>query len=229
MLQSGTIDPEASHTRIPGIWAKLRTLYDLEQLNEREDAIFTSLDDKAGSYWRDFELVGGDGDEVSKGENGSGEAGGFEALMWERRLAPEGTPGGSDWGAGSPGTGAGDEKAETSTATDEARSSPVPSTLGRGTRSGGRKGRVNVLKDEMEVDSSPVGSGRASRRTSKAASEVDEDQVMEDADDDDEDGEGDESGSSSDDQDDGDDRRGSIAKRGRGGRRGRGKRGRRRG
>ncbi|KAH0415139.1 hypothetical protein KCU90_g14975, partial [Aureobasidium melanogenum] len=38
LLSNGYIHPKAPHTRIPGIWAKLHDLYDLEALDEREDA-----------------------------------------------------------------------------------------------------------------------------------------------------------------------------------------------
>ncbi|CAD0050796.1 unnamed protein product [Aureobasidium pullulans] len=38
LLSNGYIHPKAPHTRIAGIWAKLHDLYDLEALDEREDA-----------------------------------------------------------------------------------------------------------------------------------------------------------------------------------------------
>ena len=38
LLSNGYIHPKAPHTRIPGIWAKLHDLYDLEALDEREDS-----------------------------------------------------------------------------------------------------------------------------------------------------------------------------------------------
>lgn len=38
LLSNGYIHPDAQHTRIPGIWAKLRDLYDLDALDQREDA-----------------------------------------------------------------------------------------------------------------------------------------------------------------------------------------------
>jgi MRG-binding protein len=38
LLSNGYIHPRAPHTRIPGIWAKLHDLYDLEALDEREDS-----------------------------------------------------------------------------------------------------------------------------------------------------------------------------------------------
>lgn len=38
LLENRYIHPKAAHTSIPGLWRKLNTLYDLEALDEREDA-----------------------------------------------------------------------------------------------------------------------------------------------------------------------------------------------
>ncbi|KAK3670865.1 hypothetical protein LTR78_009309 [Recurvomyces mirabilis] len=38
LLENGYIHPRAEHTKPAGIWTKLQTLYDLETLDEREDA-----------------------------------------------------------------------------------------------------------------------------------------------------------------------------------------------
>jgi MRG-binding protein len=38
LLENRYIHPKAPHTSIPGLWRKLNTLYDLEALDEREDA-----------------------------------------------------------------------------------------------------------------------------------------------------------------------------------------------
>ncbi|TKA82031.1 hypothetical protein B0A49_00169 [Cryomyces minteri] len=73
-----------AHTRIPGIWAKLRTLYDLEALDEREDAHAVneahdtrhpdsespSSTDSAASDYDSFELPTEE----------------FADMMWARRL-----------------------------------------------------------------------------------------------------------------------------------------------
>jgi len=73
------------HTRIPGIWAKLRSLYDLEALDERENRHAGNItpepspmdegmdeedSDNDGSGWREYAL-----DEDKFGD-----------LMWERRF-----------------------------------------------------------------------------------------------------------------------------------------------
>lgn len=202
LVNQGIINPEDSHTSIPGIWQKLGSLYDLDKLDEREDAIIDVADDasKGVEYWRDFELPRED----------------FEELMWQRRLAPDGTQ--------SPDFS---RRESTVADTDEPRSSPIPGSArgsGRGGRGSRRGGRLSRLQNELETE-------RSSRRTSKAPSNADEDQVMEDAGDDDEDQE---SGSEEEDSEEQeqeqeeDDKKGG-SRQGRGGRRGRGRPPRRRG
>lgn len=145
-------------------------------------------------YWRDFELPRED----------------FEAMMWERRLAPEGTS--------SPEMS---RRESTVADTDEPRSSPVPGakSAGRGGRAGARKsGRLSRLKDEVETENE-----------SKATSVADEDHTMEDVDEEEE-----ESGSGDDETEEDEQEeatpRWSAKRGGRGGKRGRGRaRGRRRG
>lgn len=198
LLNQGVINPDDPHTSTAGIWRKLGSLYNLARLDEREDSIIdTAADDssKGSPYWRDFELPRED----------------FEELMWQRRLAPDGTA--------SPDLS---RRESTVADTDEPRSSPV-SGSGRGSvrggRTGRRGGRLSKLQNEIETE-------KSSRRTSKAPSVADEDQVMEDAEDNEDDqasGE-DEEEEESDEQEE-EEKRGST-KRGRGGRRGRGRRGR---
>jgi len=171
MFNQGVISPEDAHTTARGIWEKLKSLYDLAKLDEREDSIVNDGVDESGevvAYWRDFELPRED----------------FEALMWERRLAPDGTqsPGGS-------------RRESTVADTDEPRSSPVSGRGSvRGGRSSGRRsGRLSKLQNELETQ-------KSSRRTSKAASVVDEDHVMEEAPGDEE---GQDSGNEAEDESDG--------------------------
>ncbi|KAK5045983.1 hypothetical protein LTR84_008769 [Exophiala bonariae] len=155
MISQGVTSAEDAHTTAAGIWAKLGSLYDLEKLDEREDSIIDGEDSKGDDYFRDFELPRED----------------FEELMWQRRIAPEGTQ--------SP---AMSRRASTVADTDEPRSSPVPGkgSVRGGRGSGRRGGRLSRLQNELETEKT------SSRRTSKATSVADEDQVMEDADDDDE-------------------------------------------
>jgi MRG-binding protein len=223
LIQTGAINPEDSHTSTQGIWRKLGTLYDLEKLDEREDSVITEQGSASGSkggsdgddYWREFELPRED----------------FEALMWQKRFAPDG---GSAFGSSrpqSPATVTGTRRESTVAETDEGRSSPVSVSGGRGGRGrgrGARGGRLSRLQNEVE-------SSKGSRRTSKAPSTAEvEDEVMEDADDDDEEAEDEdeeEEGSEEqedDEEEDASTKRGPASKRGRGGRGGRGRRGRRR-
>ena len=150
MINAGVIKLEDEHTSTSGIWKKLKSLYDLEKLDEREDSVMSDETDEKGKvtvpYWREFELPRDD----------------FEAMMWDRRLAPEGTS--------SPEMS---RRESTVADTDEPRSSPVSNRGGgRSGRGSARKsGRLSRLKNELETE-------RSSRRTSKAGSMVDEDQQM---------------------------------------------------
>lgn len=202
LLSQGVINAEDPHTTISGIWAKLSTLYDLSKLDEREDSVADISDDpaKGSAYFRDFELPHED----------------FEDLMWQKRLAPEGTQS-PEWS----------RRGSTVADTDEPRSSPNPggSTrssvrgTGRTTRRGGRSSR---LQNEIETE-------RSSRRTSKANSVADEDHTMDDAGDENEEGPatGEEEESEEDEEQEPEEKKGGSTRGGRGGRRGRGRRGRR--
>ncbi|KAF7597638.1 hypothetical protein BBP40_000116 [Aspergillus hancockii] len=108
MKSQGYAPSHAEHTRIPGIWKKLGTLYNLPALDEREDSLITDTsDDVDGSreLYCPFELP----------EDEYGE------LMFERRLAMEGSV--------SPvqSTHAESRRGSTAADTDDPRSSPGPS------------------------------------------------------------------------------------------------------
>src|SRR6266480_2362873 len=84
-----------SHTRIPGIWAKLQALYDLEALNEREDR-------HAGYVTPDRSSVGEDGAEEEEEEEEGNNIGWkefalnedeFGEMMWARRLKRDNSEG----------------------------------------------------------------------------------------------------------------------------------------
>ncbi|KAK7892907.1 hypothetical protein LTR67_007144 [Exophiala xenobiotica] len=209
LLSQGVINAEDPHTTISGIWAKLSSLYDLSKLDEREDSVTDISDDpaKGSAYFRDFELPHED----------------FEDLMWQKRLAPEGTQS-PEWS----------RRGSTVADTDEPRSSPNPgggstrssvrgtgtvTGTGRTTRRGGRSSR---LQNEIETE-------RSSRRTSKANSVADEDQTMDDAGDEDEEepATGEEEESDEEEDEEPEEKKGGSTRGGRGGRRGRGRRGRR--
>ena len=200
MLASGVVNEDDEHTSTNGIWKKLGTLYDLDRLDEREDSVMSDGQDEKGKtvpYWREFELPREE----------------FEDLMWQQRLAPEGTS--------SPEMS---RRESTVADTDEPRSSPIPGKgTGRGGRGSARKsGRLSKLQNEVET-------ARSSRRTSKAGSTTGagEDQEMEDV-------EGEEEGDGSDENEEDDaeeeEKKGGGRRGGRGGARARaGRRGRRRG
>ena len=199
MLGQGVINLTDDHTSTSGIWRKLESLYDLPRLDEREDSIVADgMDDdgKSLSYWRDFELPRED----------------FEAMMWDRRLAPD--------GGSSPEYS---RRESTIADTDEPRSSPVSNRgAGRGGRGSARKsGRLSRLQNELDTE-------RSSRRTSKTGSVADEDQPMEDVDDEETNEGEDEEDEEEDDQED-EDKTKAGRRSSRGTHRGRGRRGRRRG
>ncbi|ETN36679.1 uncharacterized protein HMPREF1541_08957 [Cyphellophora europaea CBS 101466] len=195
LLNEGLINETDGHTTVTGIWKKLGTLYDLPRLDEREDSVVNdSPEDESHNYFRDFELPGDD----------------FDAMMWDRRLAPDGTS--------SPEMS---RRESTVADTDEPRSSPVPGKGSTRGRAGARKsGRLSRLQNEVETDS-----------RSKSASIADEDHSMEGVDEGDggeESGNGDEE--SEEEEHDEDDKKTEAKKSTRGGKRGRGsRRGRRRG
>ena len=242
LLASGLVNPEDTHTSTSGIWRKLNSLYDLKALDEREDSIIydgSGVSESGGGgggeergqsetrsmsssketqgatseklYWREFELPRDE----------------FEELMWQRRLAPDGSVMES-----SPPTvvGVGGRRGSTVADSDELRSSPVSVSgrtgSGRGRGRGRRGGRLSRLQNELETES-----GKGSRRTSKAASVVEqEDEAMEDVDEEGDEGSGSDEDEESDEsaEEEAETKRGAGSKRGRGGGRGRGRRGRRR-
>ena len=168
MASQGAItSPTDTHTTIPGIWAKLSTLYNLPILDDREDSLLNHdlllPDDETG----DVELYS----PFALPENEYG------AKMFARRLDPDGSRSPPDEEAG----GRPPSRRESTVAdTDEPGSSPAP-----GGRRSGRKARTpaaargpRVSKLQHEIDGGRGGS--SSRRTSKATS-VNEDEAMEDA------------------------------------------------
>ncbi len=48
MIGQGVVNPDQEHTKIPGIWEKLGSLYNLPILDEREDSIMNDLPDDDG-------------------------------------------------------------------------------------------------------------------------------------------------------------------------------------
>ncbi|PWY94873.1 CT20-domain-containing protein [Aspergillus sclerotioniger CBS 115572] len=78
MKSQGYAPAHAEHTRIPGIWKKLGTLYNLPALDEREDSLITDTPDDIDAsreFYCPFELPADE----------------YGELMFERRLAMEGS------------------------------------------------------------------------------------------------------------------------------------------
>ncbi|GES59187.1 CT20 family protein [Aspergillus terreus] len=135
MKSQGYAPSHAEHTRIPGIWKKLGTLYNLPALDEREDSLITDASDDADStkeLYCPFELPDDE----------------YGEMMFERRLAME--------GSASPvhSTRAESRRASTVADTDEPRSSPAPSR-GRKPGRGGRHSTRGTRSSRLQVEVEP--------------------------------------------------------------------------
>ena len=84
LLTNGYINPGAPHTRMPGIWAKLRSLYDLEALDERENTHnlpwSTGSDDEADELSAEGRDAAEDEPDFELPEDEFGD------LMWRQRF-----------------------------------------------------------------------------------------------------------------------------------------------
>lgn len=157
MITQGVINLDQEHTKTPGIWAKLGSLYNLPILDDREDSIMNDIpaDDVDGGI---IELYS----PFSLPEEEYGD------LMFAKRI--------NENGSESPERDPSTVRESTVADTDEPGSSPAPGRRGaaataRSTRTPKARGR-RISKLQNEVESS-------SRRTSKATS-VNEDETMED-------------------------------------------------
>ncbi|EAW07552.1 uncharacterized protein ACLA_022660 [Aspergillus clavatus NRRL 1] len=134
MKSQGYAPSNCEHTRIPGIWIKLGTLYNLPALDEREDSLITEpSDDPDGSkdFYCPFELPGDE----------------YADLMFERRLAMEGSA------SPNPSAHADSRRGSTIADTDETRSSPVPSRGRKGTRGRPATRGTRSMRLQVEVES----------------------------------------------------------------------------
>ncbi|KAL4795648.1 chromatin modification-related protein EAF7-domain-containing protein [Aspergillus venezuelensis] len=174
MKTQGYAPSHAEHTRIPGIWKKLGTLYNLPALDEREDSLITDASDDAGGkeVYCPFELP----------EDEYGD------MMFERRLAMEGSP--------SPGPS---EQAESRRGsivadTDEPRSSPAPSRgrkSGRGGRGRGtRSSRLQVEVESQQQSSESEEEDQDSEEEQEESEEEESEDTKEESDEEDGEGEG---------------------------------------
>ena len=124
----GAINPADEHTRIPGLWEKLGTLYNLPILDEREDSVVNDTADESGEMGELYSPFA-----LPKEEYG--------ALMFDRRLDPNGSK--------SPTL---DSMRESTVAdTDEPGSSPAPGRgPGRTSRVAPKGSRASKLQKEVE-------------------------------------------------------------------------------
>ncbi|KAL1969376.1 hypothetical protein VTN77DRAFT_9569 [Rasamsonia byssochlamydoides] len=151
MKSQGYAPAHEEHTRIPGIWKKLGTLYNLPALDEREDSIIADGSDE--SEYCPFELPEDE----------------FGELMFSRRLAAERSSSPAE--SGQPESRRGSTVGDT----DEPRSSPAPSRgrRGKGPRTTTR-GTRTTTRLQVEVEN-------LKKPSSDRASAADEDEEMEDA------------------------------------------------
>jgi MRG-binding protein len=154
MTSQGVVNPSDEHTKIPGIWEKLDSLYNLPILDDREDSIMNDLPDESEEVVELYSPFSLPEDE-------------YGAKMFARRLEPDGSKSPDE-----------DPSRRESTVadTDEPGSSPAPGRRsGRKARTPARAARVSKL--QHEVDSSR----RTSKATSVNEDETMED-LAEDAD-----------------------------------------------
>ncbi|KAJ5188393.1 Chromatin modification-related protein EAF7 [Penicillium cf. griseofulvum] len=132
LKSQGYAPSTAEHMRIPGIWKKLGSLYNLEALDEREDSVITDVnedDEGSSEMYCTFELPYDE----------------YGDMMFERRLAMEESLSPVTSRASRAG---GSRRGSTVADTDEPRSSPVPSR-GRASRPSTRGTRSTRLQVEI--------------------------------------------------------------------------------
>ncbi|KAL4895941.1 chromatin modification-related protein EAF7-domain-containing protein [Aspergillus ambiguus] len=152
MKSQGYAPSHAEHTRIPGIWKKLGTLYNLPALDEREDSLITDASDDGDSsrdLYCPFELPDDE----------------YGEMMFERRLAMEGSA------SPSHSTHAESRRGSTVADTDEPRSSPAP-PRGRKAARGGRHSTRGTRSSRLQVEVEPP---RKDSGTAEEEEESDED------------------------------------------------------
>ncbi|KAI9684386.1 MAG: hypothetical protein M1829_002196 [Trizodia sp. TS-e1964] len=157
------------HTRIPGIWAKLKTLYNLEAIDQRENSLGSELDEEISVAARDVYFP------FSLPEDEFGE------MMFAKRLKPE--------GSSSPPTLS---KVQTSTsrrvrtnqsiggagasAKGDTEEAPTRPKRGRPAGRGRGRGRVGRAKPEGRKSVSASDAGSTVQTTDTPASEDEDEQ-----------------------------------------------------
>ncbi|KAL2853320.1 chromatin modification-related protein EAF7-domain-containing protein [Aspergillus pseudoustus] len=161
MKSQGYAPSHAEHTRIPGIWRKLGSLYNLQALDEREDSLITETSDDVDGkeIYCPFELP----------EDEYGD------LMFERRLAMEGSP------SPVPSGQAESRRGSTVADTDEPRSSPAPSR-GRKPGRGGRPAVRGTRSSRLQVEVEPRRESSTSEDENAESEEENEESEEEESD-----------------------------------------------
>ncbi|CAG8005146.1 unnamed protein product [Penicillium salamii] len=145
LKSQGYAPSTAEHMRIPGIWKKLGSLYNLEALDEREDSVITDANDEedgSSEMYCPFELPYDE----------------YGDMMFERRLAMED----SLSPVASRTSRAGESRRGSTVAdTDEPRSSPAPSR-GRNSNRSARPSTRGTRSTRLQVEIGPGSQGKTS-------------------------------------------------------------------
>ncbi|KAJ5561607.1 Chromatin modification-related protein EAF7 [Penicillium sp. DV-2018c] len=145
LKSQGYAPSTAEHMRIPGIWKKLRSLYNLEALDEREDSIITDVnedEDGQSEMYCPFELPYDE----------------YGDMMFERRLAMEESLSPVTSRASRAG---GSRRGSTVADTDEPRSSPAPSRGRKSTRNA-RTSTRGTRSTRLQTEIGSESQGKAS-------------------------------------------------------------------
>ncbi|KAJ5481984.1 hypothetical protein N7475_000796 [Penicillium sp. IBT 31633x] len=145
LKSQGYAPSTAEHMRIPGIWKKLGSLYNLEALDEREDSIITDVneeDEESSEMYCAFELPYDE----------------YGHMMFERRLAMEESLSPVTSRASRAG---GSRRGSTVADTDEPRSSPAPSR-GRKSNRSARPSTRGTRSTRLQVEIGPGGQDKIS-------------------------------------------------------------------
>ncbi|KAI3338785.1 chromatin modification-related protein EAF7-domain-containing protein [Ustulina deusta] len=162
-LRNHGFDPDVeTHTRIPGIWTKLRQFFDMEMIDERDNSFdyVRSLggDEAPEEIYKDFDLPPND----------------FHDLMWARAAADENEP--DNWtdsdAEGENHTGA-TKKQTRKRKRGDAATTDAASVAGSTTAKTRRSSTVEDTDQETPVASSPVSrSARGARSQKRAAAKA---------------------------------------------------------
>ncbi|KAI9877848.1 MAG: hypothetical protein M1830_002651 [Pleopsidium flavum] len=157
LRNNGYTTPEDGHTRIPGIWEKLGSLYNLDALDERENSIGDDVSDDsdpAKEPFSQFRLPQAD----------------FGDRMFNRRLAPDGSASPS-WlqHQFSDRSASGTRRASTVEDTEDPRSSPASIRGQKATRNA--RGSRSIRRSGLQAELKPPTGRRGSKNPSVVTEE----------------------------------------------------------